>query len=137
MANTLQALGPLQKVINASTGATVSIVDAEGNVVGFYGSYPIILNSGALTASALIKTGPAKVYNLLITSGDGAVTLRDGTTVAGALVSGWGGGGASGLDTAGEMTVNVPYSTANVPTDYANGIYAELSGTATFIVYYQ
>lgn len=137
MANTLQALGPLQKVVNASTGATVSIVDAEGNVVGFYGSYPIILNSGALTASALIKTGPAKVYNLLITSGSGYVTLRDGTTIGGALMTGWGSGTTSGINTGDEATVNVPYAPSTAPTDFTNGLYAEVSGTVTFVVYYQ
>lgn len=133
MANTLQALGPLQKVVDGTTGATVSIVDAEGTAVGFFGSYPIILNSGAQTASVLIKTGPGKVYSIVQTSGAGKPTVRDGTTVAGALVAGWGDGGASGLT----LTANTPYSPSTPPTDFANGIYLEINGTATCIVFYQ
>lgn len=101
------------------------------------GGTGVILSTAALTASALIKTGPAKAYSLVITSGSGYVTLRDGTNIGGALVTGWGSGTTSGINTGDEATVNVPYAPSTAPTDFASGLYAEVSGTVTFVVFYQ
>ena len=120
------------------SGAVVGVRLPSGVISPVSGSGSgVILSTAALTASGLIKTGPSKVYSVVVTSGSGKLTLRDGTTAGGALVAGWGGGGASGLAVGTELTANLPYSPGIPPTSYTNGIYAELSGTATFIVFYQ
>ena len=121
----------------SSSGAIVGARKSDGTVASIGSVSGVIQNTLPLTASGLIKTGPAKAYSLLITSGSGYVTLRDGTTIGGALMTGWGGGGTSGINTGDEATVNVPYAPSTAPTDFASGLYAEVSGTVTFVVFYQ
>jgi hypothetical protein len=104
-----------------------------GDSITAGGGSGVILNSTAITSSQLLKTGPSKVYSIVQTSGAGKPTVRNGVTVGGALVTGWGDGGASGLT----LTANTPYTPGVPPTDFANGIYVEINGTATVIVFYQ
>ena len=114
------------------TPAEQQTLRTSGSVVS-NSAQAVVVSSGAQTASVLIKTGPSLVWGILQTSGSGKPTIRDGTTVGGALVAGWGDGGASGLT----LTANVPYSTAKFPVNFANGVYLEINGTATCVVYYQ
>lgn len=96
------------------------------------GTNYIILSSGSQTANALLKTGPGRVMSIVQVSGAGKPTLRDGTTVAGTPLTGWGAGGASGLT----LTANTPFSPSTTPTDFTTGLFLEINGTATCIVFF-
>jgi hypothetical protein len=81
-----------------------------------------------VTASGIIKSGPAKIYSVMQTSGAATITLRNGTSGAAGAISGY---------TAPSLTLNTPYTAGNAPTDATNGLYADLSAAGTFIIQYK
>ena len=96
----------------------------------------IVFSSAALSASAVVKGvsgDPGNFVGILCTSvAGGKATIRDGGSVAGALIPGLGAGGASGLTlTAGQ------YYSLGAAVYCANGIFLEISGTGTYVCLYQ
>lgn len=119
-----------------ATGLIYGQSDGAGGYVPLGGSGSITFSSSPLSASAVVKGvagDPGNFIGLLCTSvSGGKVTVRDGGSVAGALIPGLGGGGASGLAlTAGQ------YVSLGAAVYCANGIFLEISGTGTYVVLYQ
>ena len=137
MGNTTSPLGPLSKLYDAS-GALLGLVDSEGTLidVGTASGSSLVFPTAVLSASAVVKGvagDPGNFIGVFCASvSGGKVTIRDGGSVAGALIPGLGSGGASGLAlTAGQ------YLSLGGPVYCANGIYLEISGTVSVVVLYQ
>lgn len=125
---TIYKVGTPEVWYRATSTSTYSDVGSGGG--------GIIFPSPVLSASAVVKGvagDPGNFISVLCTSvSGGKVTIRDGGSVAGALIPGLGGGGASGLAlTAGQ------YLSLGAPVYCANGIYLEISGTVSVVVLYQ
>lgn len=111
--------------------------DGQGGYVPLGGGgAAATFSTGPLSTSGVIKGAagdPGYFVSLLCTaSAGGKVTIRNGSSVAGALIPGLGGGGASGLAlTAGQ------YVSLGAAVYCANGIFLEISGTGTYVVLYQ
>lgn len=119
--------------VPTSNPATLTKEEVEATRGGGLG---IVFASAALSASAVVKGvagDPGNFVGILCTSvAGGKATLRNGGSVAGALISGLGDGGASGLTlTAGQ------YYSLGAAVYCPNGIFLEISGTGTYVCLYQ
>lgn len=85
----------------------------------------------AVAASGMIIDGPCEVASVHChTSSSGKLTLQDGTTSAGTKI--YGNGGANGIAfAAGDVKLVTGYGTAEL----LNGLYAEVNGTFTGIIW--
>jgi len=87
-----------------------------------------VISTVSFSASTLIKSGPAKVYSLVMVSGTATITLRNGTSGGAPALTGW---------SALSLSVNTPYAAATIATDSISGLYADVSGTGSFVLFYQ